>query len=82
MFARLIIKGDNKIKEEYWLKFGFKENGDLTCVRAISESKPTENFFYTENGEYKEVREANVVQLTKEIIEKINSINSIGVDKS
>ncbi|GAF96553.1 unnamed protein product, partial [marine sediment metagenome] len=32
------------MEEEYWLKFGFKENGDLTCIRTISESKPTEKF--------------------------------------
>ncbi len=69
------------MKEEYWLKFGFKENGDLTCVRAISGLKPTENFFYTENGEHKEVINPNVMQLTKEVIEKLNNLSTIGVDE-
>ena len=67
--------------EEYWLKVGFKENGDLACVRTISESKPTEKFFYTENGEYKEVKEPNVIRLTKEVIEKLNSLSNNGVDE-
>ena len=69
------------MKEEYWLKFGFKENGELTCVRTISESKPTENFFYTENGEHKEVKNPNVIQLTKDIIEKLNSLSTLEVDE-
>ena len=59
---------------EYWLKYGFKEDGELACVRVLADSKPTEKFFYTENGENKEVKDPNVVRLTKEIIEKLNSI--------
>ena len=62
------------MKEEYWLKYGFKEDGELTCVRAVADSKPTEKFFYTENGEHKEVKNPNIVKLTKEGIEKLNSI--------
>lgn len=55
--------------EEYWLKYGFKENGDLICVRMLTDSKPIEKFFYTEDKENKEVRNPNVVKLTKEGIE-------------
>jgi len=67
--------------EEYWLKYGFKEDGELTCVRTVADSKPTEKFFYTENGEPKEVKNANVIKLSKEIIEKFNSLNNMGVDE-
>ena len=67
------------MKEEYWLKYGFKDNGDLTCVRTISGSEPTANFFYTEDGRHKEVKSPNVIKITKEIIEKLNSLN--GVDE-
>lgn len=60
--------------EEYWLKYGFKENGELTCVRTITDSKPTEKFFYTEDGEHKEAKSPNVVKLTKDVIEKLNGL--------
>lgn len=60
------------MEEEYWLKYGFKENGDLVCVRMVSGSKPSEKFFYTEDGNYKEVKNTNVVRLTKGVLEKIN----------
>lgn len=69
------------MEEEYWLKCGFKENGELTCVRTVADSKPTEKFFYTENGEHKEVKNPNVVKLTKDIIEKLDSLKDIRVDK-
>jgi len=61
------------MEEEYWLKYGFKENGELVCLRTITNSKPSELFFYTENGEHKEVKNPNLVKLTKEVIEKINN---------
>ena len=60
------------MKEEYWLKYGFKENGNLVCLKTLSNSKPDEKFFYTENEIHKEVKNPNVIRLTKEIIEKIN----------
>jgi hypothetical protein len=37
-----------KIEEGYWIKYGYKEDGNLVCVRSISNTKPDENFFYTE----------------------------------
>ena len=61
------------MQEEYWLKCGFKENGDLVCVRILPGSKPTEKFFYTKDGEYKEVKNPSVIKLTKEVIGKINN---------
>ena len=69
------------MEEEYWLKYGFKENGELTCVRAIANSRPGEKFFYTENGGPKEVKDPNVVKLTKEVIEKLNNLKNVEVDK-
>jgi len=65
-----------KMEEQYWLKYGFKENNELVCLRMIANSKPTEEFFYTENGEHKEVKNPNVVKLTKEVIEKLNTIKN------
>ena len=62
------------MEEEYWLKYGFKENGGLECVRVLADSKPSEKFFYTENGDPKEVKNPNVVKLTKEVIEQLNNI--------
>ncbi|MBW2983992.1 hypothetical protein KY361_02665 [Candidatus Woesearchaeota archaeon] len=60
--------------EEFWLKYGFKENGELVCTRMIANSKPTEKFFYTEDGETREVKNPDVVKLTKEVIEKLNGV--------
>lgn len=62
------------MEEEYWLKYGFKEDGSLVCTRMVAGSKPSEKFFYTESGENKEVKNPNVVKLTKEVIEKLNGI--------
>jgi hypothetical protein len=56
------------MKEEYWLKCGFEENGELVCVRMISNSKPDKSFFYTVQGGYKEVKNPVVLKLTPEII--------------
>ena len=67
------------MEEEYWLKYGFKENGDLVCLRMITDSKPDEKFFYTENGNHLEAKNTNVIKLTKEVVEKINNQE---VDKS
>ena len=69
------------MEEEYWLKCGFKENGELVCVRALSDSKPNETFFYTEEDGHKEVKNPNVVKLTKEVIEKLNSLNNMEADE-
>ena len=60
------------MEEEYWLKYGFKESGKLTCLRIIASSKPEEKFFYTENGEHKEVKSPNVIKITKIQIVLIN----------
>jgi len=62
------------MEEEFWLKYGFKENGELICTRTIANSKPTEKFFYTEDEKNKEAQKPGVVKLTKEIIEKLNSL--------
>ena len=62
------------MEEEYWLKYGFKENGEFTCIRAIAKSKPDKNFFYTEEGEHKEAKDSNVIKLTKDVIEKLNGL--------
>ncbi len=64
------------MEEEYWLKCGFKENGELTCLRLLSHSKPNETFYYTENGEYKKVKNTIVIKLTKEFISPLNGLNS------
>jgi len=69
------------MKEEYWLKYGFKENGELACVRTIANSKPAEKFFYTEEGQYKEAKGCNVIKLTEEMVEELNNINNGGDDK-
>jgi hypothetical protein len=63
------------MEEEFWLKYGFKENGDLTCIRTMSDSRPIEKFFYTENGTHIEAKSPNVVKLTKEVIERINGVD-------
>ena len=62
---------------EYWLKCGYKENGELVCVRAITDSKPSEPFFYTENGEYKEVINPRVIKITKEVFENLEDFKSL-----
>ena len=54
---------------EYWLKCGLKKNGDLTCIRALLDSKPTEKFFYTEDEKPKEVKNPFVIKLTKEVLD-------------
>jgi len=65
------------MEEEYWIKYGFKEDGDLVCVRAISDSKPSENFFYTEKGQCKEVKNPNAIKLTRDTMEKLELIEKI-----
>ena len=62
------------MNEEYWLKYGYKENGELVCLRMLADSKPSEKFFYTEGGEHKEVMDPKVIKLNKEVIGKINNI--------
>ena len=62
------------MNEEYWIKYGFKENGELICVRTLSNSKPNERFFYLEKGINKEVKNPKVVILTK------NNINQFSVN--
>ena len=62
------------MEEEFWIKYGIKENGELVCTRTIANSKPTEGFFYTEEEKTKEVRNPEVVKLTKDIIERLSLI--------
>ena len=62
------------MEEEFWLKYGFKETGELICTRTIANSKPVEQFFYKEEEKNKEVKNPGVVKLTKEVIEKLNSL--------
>ena len=64
------------MEEKYWLKYGFKENGDLVCLRIIADSKPDEKFFYTENGSHMEAKNTNVVELTKEVAEKLSNLQN------
>ncbi len=59
------------MEEDYWLKVGFKENGDLTCVRRIVEAKPVDNFCYEENGDMRAVKNPTVIKLTTELIKRI-----------
>ena len=63
------------MKQEYWLKYGFKENGELICVRMLSNSEPEKNFFYTEAGEARAVKRTNVLKITPQALEKINNTN-------
>ena len=58
--------------EEYWIKYGFKENGELVCLRSISGSRSDENFFYNDEGQHKKVRNPGVFKLTKEAIDALN----------
>lgn len=62
------------MEEEYWLKCGLKENGDLVCVRMISNTKPDDTFFYGEHGNYKQAQNTRVIKLTPAKLEKINSL--------
>jgi hypothetical protein len=62
------------MEEEYWLKYGFKENGEVACVRLLSDKKPDEDFYYTEDGSYKEARNSHVIKLTPDVLEQLNSI--------
>ncbi|MFH0876345.1 MAG: hypothetical protein V1859_10490 [archaeon] len=62
------------MNEEFWLKYGFKENGELTCVRTLANSKPSDKFFYTEEGTHKEVKNSSVIKITKNVLEKIKEL--------
>ena len=68
------------MKNEYWLKYGFKDNGELTCVRMLSSSIPDKSFFYIEDNETKEVMNTEVIKLTKEVIDQLSLIAS-GAEK-
>ncbi len=61
-------------KEEYWIKCGFKESGELICVRSISNAKPEDGFFYLDHGVHKEVIEPRVLRLSKEVLTKMTNI--------
>lgn len=56
---------------EYWLKCGFKKNGDLVCVRTLSNAKPGEKFFYSEEDKAIVAENPKVVKLTKELFRKL-----------
>jgi hypothetical protein len=64
---------ERRMSEEYWLKYGQKENGELTCVKMLSNSKPDKVFFYTENGEYKKVLNPEVVKLDKNLLDSLKN---------
>jgi len=64
------------MEDEYWLKCGFKENGELVCVRMISNTKPDETFFYGENGNYKQALNTRVLKLTPTVFEKISIVET------
>jgi hypothetical protein len=57
--------------EEYWLKCGLKENGELVCVRTLSNKRPDKRFYYTEEGTHKEVQNSDVIRLSREAIDKL-----------
>ncbi|MBN2421736.1 hypothetical protein JXB41_00795 [Candidatus Woesearchaeota archaeon] len=54
------------MEEDYWLRYGLKEDGRLICTRVISKTKPSKTFFYTENGTNKEVKNAEIIKLSLE----------------
>jgi len=56
---------------EYWLKCGFKKNGDLVCVRILSNSKPSEKFFYSEEDKTIAAENPKAIKLTKELFRKL-----------
>jgi len=56
--------------EEYWLKYGFKENGELVCVRTLSCNKPEKIFFYKNNENYVKVQNPNIIKLSCDNIKK------------
>jgi hypothetical protein len=62
------------MEKEYWLKYGFKEDGELVFIRTLSESEPCKAFFYHEGDVCKEVKSPDVIQLTKEIIDVISKV--------
>ncbi|MBU0758080.1 MAG: hypothetical protein KKF44_08480 [Nanoarchaeota archaeon] len=61
--------------EDYWLRYGFKENGEIICTRVISKVKPSKVFFYTEGNMNKEVENTVVVKLTPESIRCLGQKN-------
>ncbi|MBU0627897.1 MAG: hypothetical protein KKC75_01800 [Nanoarchaeota archaeon] len=60
------------MNEEFWLKYGFKENGELACVRVLANSEPESSFFYMDGGCCKPVKDSRVIRLTKEVIGQLN----------
>ncbi len=63
---------------EYWLKCGFKRNGDLVCVRTLSNAKPDKKFFYSEEDKTITVENPMIMKLTKELFKEL----SRGIEKS
>ncbi len=66
---------------EYWLKFGFKHNGELACVRTLAEQKPSENFFYREEGQVRDIQNPRVIRLTKEVVQGMIGVKNENSDK-
>lgn len=64
------------MQEEYWLKCGFKENGELTCVRMLSNNQPSEKFYYTEKGDCKEVKNSLVIKLTEDVLQSLKAFST------
>ena len=62
------------MENENWQNYGFKENGELTCVRTLSGAIPEKTFFYTEEGQTKEVKDTGVIKLTKENIGQLSKV--------
>ncbi|MBW2992852.1 hypothetical protein KY345_06575 [Candidatus Woesearchaeota archaeon] len=62
------------MEEEYWIKCGFKENGELICTRLLANSRPSETFFYKDGSEHKEVRDPHIVKITRENLRRIGEV--------
>lgn len=71
------LKGAKKMNEEFWLKYGFKDDGQLTFVRMLANSKPDKNFYYNDKEGCKQVKNSKVIKLTKEMIEFLEKSEKI-----
>ncbi|MBN2542621.1 hypothetical protein JXI42_07110 [bacterium] len=60
------------MKEQYWLKCGYKENGELICVRTLSQLKPNRILYYKDNGKFKKALNTMILKLTADILQQVN----------
>lgn len=69
------------MKESYYLKYGYKQNGELVCAKAVLQTKPDRHFYYTEGDECKPVLNPTVVKLTKDVLESLDNSPKKEVDR-